>query len=454
MKEQERVMDGNTTAHCADRPFRVVVQNGEYWLCNKGDLAMLDVTVGRLREHWPTARIGVLTSAPHLLRAFHPTAEPISDRGRGEWPSTGPATRLAQRFGPEIVGPPSMAWLRARDAPVTFARRAGGVLRRRTGRPAADPRASTGATDAVPAALRTASLVMAMGGGYFTDVDPDQAHRTLTLLEHAIDRGIPTAMVGQGLGPVDDPALLARAARILPRVDVIALREGLRGPDLLSGLGVPSDRVTVTGDDAIELAYAVRTAAPGRDVGVCLRVAEYSPVAGRTKDSVGRAVRDFAGRVGAGLVPLIISEYLSEDRRSTLPLVEGFANTVPPLGRQVTPHEVARRVSRCRVLVTGAYHLGVFALSQGIPVVGLSSSRYYDDKLRGLDAMFGGDGLRLVRLDEPDLDGRLDIAIREAWEAAPGLRQPRRDRAEAQIAASSAAFARIFDLVERAQLRA
>jgi polysaccharide pyruvyl transferase WcaK-like protein len=293
-----------------------------------------------------------------------------------------------------------------------------------------------------------------MGGGYFTDVDPDQAHRTLTLLEHAIDRGIPTAMVGQGLGPIDDPALLARAARILPRVDVIALREGLRGPDLLSGLGVPSDRVTVSGDDAIELAYAVRTETPGRDVGVCLRVAEYSPVAGRTKDSVGRAVRGFAGQVGAALVPLIISEYLSEDRRSTLPLVDGFANTIPPLGRQVTPHDVARRVSRCRVLVTGAYHLGVFALSQGIPVVGLSSSRYYDDKLRGLDAMFGGGGLRLVRLDEPDLDGRLDIAIRDAWEAAPRLRQPLRDRAEAQITASTAAFGQIFDLVEGAPLRA
>src|SRR4051812_27483662 len=116
-------MDDNTTAHDADRPFRVVVQNGEYWLCNKGDLAMLDVTVRRFRERWPAARIGVLTSAPHLLRAFHPTAEPISDRGRGDWPGPGLAAQLAQRLGPSVVGPPSMAWLTARDAPRSFARR-------------------------------------------------------------------------------------------------------------------------------------------------------------------------------------------------------------------------------------------------------------------------------------------------------------------------------------------
>lgn len=443
--------------------IRVVVQNGEYWLCNKGDLAMLDVTLRRLEERWPRARVGVLTSAPHLLRAFFPGAEPVSDRGAGDWPGTDVLGRLAEQAGPQVVGPASVGWLAARDLPRQHLLRARSATRHLQqlalppsgGRGRADTGRAPGQAIGrrpVPRALGTASLVLAMGGGYFTDVDPGQAHRTLDMLEHALDRSIPAAMVGQGLGPVEDPALLARAASVLPRVDVLALREPLQGPALLARLGVPAERVVVTGDDAVALSYAVRQPTMGSDLGVCLRVAEYSPVAARTKDAVGAATRSFAREVSAGLVPLIISEFRSEDRRSTLPLVKGFPDVVPPLGRYVRPQELAARVSRCRVLVTGAYHLGVFALSQGIPVVGLSSSRYYDDKFLGLGAMFER-GVHLVRLDEPDLDARLDRAIREAWAQAPRVREPLRARARAQIEMSERGFERIFELVERSRQR-
>jgi polysaccharide pyruvyl transferase WcaK-like protein len=422
--------------------LRIVVQNGEYWLSNKGDLAMLAVTVRRLQERWPQARIGVLTSAPLLLRGFAPGTEPISDSGAGGWPGKPALGRLAERAGPRIVGPASVAWLTGREVPRRYARRIAHMLR-----PAGGSTGSTrSGTDTV--ALRHASLVLAMGGGYFTDVDPEQAHRTLDLLEYAVRNGIPAAMVGQGLGPVEDPGLLARASEVLPKVDLIALREGLRGPELLARLGVPGDRVVVTGDDAIELGYGVRSALPGNGIGICLRVAEYSPVAAATKDAVGQSVRGFASRMGAALVPLIISEYRSEDRRSTLPLVAGYPNAVRALGRYVTPYATAGQVSRCQILVTGAYHLAVFALSQGIPVVGLSSSRYYDDKFLGLDAMFGGGGLELVRLDEPDLGTRLDAAVEAAWERAPRVREPLRERARSQIEASRQGFARVFDLVE------
>lgn len=430
--------------------IRVVIQNGEYWLSNHGDLAMLEVTVQRLRERWPDARIGVLTSAPSLLRAFGFGAEPISDCGRGGWPVTDLVAPLAERVGPRVVGPASIGWLTARDLQRQYWRRLDQALRRNVG--AALPRRWV-VRSGVPTALHDASLVLALGGGYLTDVDAEQARRTLDLLEHAVDRGIPAAMIGQGLGPLEDPALVVRAERVLPRVDFIGLREGRRGPELLSRLGVPIERTAVTGDDAVELAYGARQERMGADLGVCLRVAGYSPVARQAKDVVGRVVRGIAGEVGASLVPLIISEYRSEDRRSTLPLVRGFGNVVPPLGRYVTPRDVATRVSRCRVLVTGAYHLGVFALSQGIPVVGLTSSRYYDDKFLGLRAMFQ-DGLHLVRLGEPDLEERLGTAVHAAWSQAPDVRLPLRERALAQITTSRQGFERVFELVETFQRRA
>ena len=111
------------------------------------------------------------------------------------------------------------------------------------------------------------------------------------------------------------------------------------------------------------------------------------------------------------------------------------------------PAEVARRVGRCRVLVTGAYHLAVFALSQGIPVVALTSSAYYDDKFLGLGEMFG-QGLTLIRLDDPDLEPALTAAIDQAWRVAPGVREPLRDRARLQIEASRAAFDRVAGLTQ------
>lgn len=432
----------------ANGEVRIVIQNGEYWLCNHGDTAMLEVTVRRLRERWPAARIGVLTSTPNLLRAVAPSAEPISDRGAGDWPVAGVTARLAQRVGPRVVGPAAIGRLTAMDLLGRYSVRLDQALRRTVG--VGVPRRSV-VQQGVPAALRNASLVLAMGGGYFADVDLEQAHRTLDLLEHAVDQGTPAVMVGQGLGPLHDAALLARAARVLPKVDFIGLREGLQGPELLSQFGVAAERTSVTGDDAVEIGYEVRQEQMGSDLGVCLRIADYSPVATRTKDAVGRVVRRFAGEVSAGLAPLFISEYRSEDRRATLPLVDGFANVVPSPGRYVTPHEVAARVSRCRVLVTGAYHLGVFALSQGIPVIGLTSSRYYDGKFLGLRDMFGG-GLHLVRLDEPDLDDRLSSAIHAAWSQAPDVRRPLRERAVAQIETSRQGFQRVFDIVEAGHL--
>jgi polysaccharide pyruvyl transferase WcaK-like protein len=97
--------------------------------------------------------------------------------------------------------------------------------------------------------------------------------------------------------------------------------------------------------------------------------------------------------------------------------------------------------------VTGAYHLAVFALSQGIPVVALTSSAYYDGKFLGLSAMFG-QGLTMVRLDDPRLEQTLPMAIDQAWLTALAVREPLRARARTQIDASRAAFDRVAALTQ------
>lgn len=428
--------------------IHVLVQNGEYWLANNGDLAMLDVTLGRLRRQWPESRIGVMTRAPGLLRAIAPGSEPIVADGRGMWPRQDArlANGFAARLGPRVVGSMETSRLTMRDAGRRWLQRFDQGLRRTAG---IGVPLGQGSAERLPEGIRDASLVLAMGGGYVADVDIPQAKRTLELLEYAVDRNIPSAMVGQGLGPLKDPALLALAARVLPRVDFISLRERVHGPQLLNELGVAPDRIMITGDDAVDLAYGLRQEQMGSGLGVCLRLADYSPVADRARQAIATSVQRVATEQGAPLLPLIISEYRAEDRRSTMPLVAGYPHVMAPLGRYAGPRAVARRVSDCRVVVTGAYHLAVFALSQGIPVVALSSSAYYDAKFEGLLAMFGGEGLHLVNLHEDELSLPLTSAIEAAWRSAPLVRESLRDKAVDQIASSKHAFRRVFELVDR-----
>ncbi|WP_280264010.1 polysaccharide pyruvyl transferase family protein [Nocardia wallacei] len=425
---------GKADAGAGAENLRILIENGEYWLRNRGDMAMMSATVQRLREHWPESRIGVLTEQPRILPALLPQAEPIYLGTGGHWEHRRPLRRIAAGT--------ALRWRAATDGPKARVRAARKALRGTAGqRDLPDP--------PLPAALSGAALVLAQGGGYLTDIDRYQAHRTLNLLEQAGALGIPTAMIGQGLGPIDDPRLLERAAQVLPGVGFIGLREGRRGPTLLADLGVAPERIMVTGDDAVEPAYRLRQARIGTDLGVCLRVTYYARVGAAARETLADVLRTRAMQVDAAVAPLIISEYDSEDRDCTRRLLAGAARTRAPVGRGGTAEEVIRQVSHCRLVVTSAYHLAVFALSQGIPAVGLTASRYYDDKFHGLAEMFGT-GLRVVDMEGPELRRSLTRAIEELWDAAPELRDPLQQRAVAQIDASRTAVRRVIGLVEGA----
>ncbi|MEC3918651.1 polysaccharide pyruvyl transferase family protein [Nocardia sp. CDC160] len=446
---------GNSGAGDGAGTVRVLVDNGEYWLRNRGDIAMMVMTVERLRDRWPQARIGMLTDEPRILRGVLPQAEPVVAHSGGRWGSGGFAGMLDAQAGIHLIGPAALRWRAVTEVPKHYLRGVKNWARREVHQIATGESESelTGMPDLppVPTALAESDLVIAQGGGYMTDVDLYQAHRTLNLLEAAQRQGIPNVMIGQGLGPMRDAELLRRCAEVLPGVDLIALREGLRGPKLLAELGVPEDKILVTGDDAVEFAYRLRRPEIGTDLGLCLRISDYSKVTDSARDTLGAVVRREAAQLDTALAPLIISEYDDEDRRHTLPLLAGAARTRPVISRAGTAQDVARQVSRCRVLVTSAYHLAVFALSQGIPAVAVTASQYYDDKFYGLADMFdtdtGAAGLRIVHLDVDNLDAELTRAIRQLWESAPELRDTLQQKAVEQIDAGRAGLDRVYGLV-------
>lgn len=298
----------------------------------------------------------------------------------------------------------------------------------------------------LPDGLDDADVVVADGGGYLTDADVDQTERTLRLLGEAQRRGKPTIMFSQGIGPLEDPALRALAADVFPAVDLIGLREGLKGPELLAGLGVDESRVVVTGDDAIELAHAARNPELGSDLGVCFRLVDYMGFEAHHAHMVSDVIGAAAQRHRARLVPVHISEYSDEDRIASRTVTAGH-RAVADRRCEAPPVHAVRRVGRCRVLVTAAYHAGVFALSQGIPIVALSRSAYYDWKFNGLTDMFGG-GCEIVDLSAGDVAERLDAAIDRAWANAPHDRMALLTAAARQMAGARGAYLRARQVIE------
>jgi len=401
-------------------------------LCNVGDVAMTQVAVGRMRAHFPQAQKVLVSGRPDRVAELFPGSHVASGRGRDLLFRPGSVMRsLRNRPALEEL-------LRVRLGRAALAGAAAKRLVKRDG--FADLRGFV-------RAVRRADVVVAAGGGWLNDSFAGHARATLETLEMAKRRGTPVGMFGQGIGPITDPHLRATARRVLPQLDVIALREGVRGPGLLAELGVPASRIVVTGDDAIELALDAAPWTLGASLGVNLRLAAYARVTDERAQVVRSVLRAWGEASAAPLVPLPIShcpDGLDREAIGELPNLLDVP-TQPPRSL-ADPGALLARVALCRVVVSGSYHASVFALAQGIPTVCLVGSEYYRHKFEGLADMFGG-GVHVVDAGEHgQLAERLRAAIDVAWESAPDVREALRGAAERQVDASRAAYERFCEL--------
>jgi colanic acid/amylovoran biosynthesis protein len=286
-----------------------------------------------------------------------------------------------------------------------------------------------------------ADLVVITGAGGFTDHSYGWNHDVLTILELAQQRGIPTVMFGQGMGPLYDTETRRRAAAILPHVNLIALRESRTTLPLLESLGVSQARILTTGDDAIELAYAARTSELGAALGINLRVASYADIQKDIISSIRPILHDFAQRHTTQLLPVPIALHAAIDDVGTIrQLLAGYADADG--GQRITTtSQVIVQVGRCRVVVTGAYHASIFALSQGIPVVCLAKSEYYINKYLGLAELFGT-GCEIVSMSSETFVADLAAALERAWHSADEVRPALLTAGRKQIDAGWAAYQR------------
>lgn len=282
------------------------------------------------------------------------------------------------------------------------------------------------------------SLVAVCGMGGLTDAFQRHAWMVLELIGMAQDFGVPTALLSQGIGPIRLPWLWSQAAAVLPRVELLALREQRAGVALARALGVSASKLAVTGDDAIELAYEMRPGRLGDALGINLRVADYANCDQSTLAAVRTVLDAVLQRTGARVEPFPISLRPEESDVATLRQLRGAeleAGTVD------SPEAVSERIGRCRVVLTGSYHGAVLALAQGVPVVAIAGSQYYIDKFEGLASMFGA-GCSVIRTDA-DWPVRLKEQLLRHWNTADGFRSPLLEAARHQIASGKSAYERV-----------
>jgi polysaccharide pyruvyl transferase WcaK-like protein len=426
--------------------MRTVLLNPSGSQCrNLGDLAMLQVAVARWRTIWPSARIAVMTEEPDLLTAIVRQVIPVEIRGQAIWLGTHLLGRLHRQLGPRTA---ARLESREREMKMQAARSLEAALSIKYRVAGRDP----SVVGAFLHWLRRADVVAVPGGGTIADPFPDRAAEMLDTLSLAAtlgDRGGPpaTAIFGHGFGPLEDPALRAKASGILNRIDFIGIREDRLGRGLLQELGVHDERIHVTGDEAIELAFDERQSEIGRALGVNIRIAHYANLDVQMLDVVRRAISSATRRYSTPAVALPISKQTDRTgAQTTMPdavAISGLLAGVTEMSDDPylpdMPVAAIRAIARCRVVVTGSYHAAVFALAQGIPAIGLFASTYYRAKFVGLAGQFGA-GPILVDMTQRGWADQLAMAIDTAWHSAESVRPQLLTAAMRQIERSRRAY--------------
>jgi polysaccharide pyruvyl transferase WcaK-like protein len=269
--------------------MRILVDQSGYDLLNLGDVAMLQACVARLLQQWPAAEIRVIAHAPERLQRYCPETAAI------------PAT-FADRPGVQAIP------RKARNASEQLWKIMGPPLYRGPGR--SDGAAGAGEPWPRTAiqAVRWADVVVASGGGYLTDTWWWHAAGVLSVLRLAQRTGKPTAMFGQGFGPLRSRAVRVMARRALPQLSALGLRDGVTSLELALSCGAPPDVITITGDDAIEVIPGTAPAS-ATALGFNIRAADYSGIGRPAAADIGTCIVAAAHDLSAPIVGLPVSRY-------------------------------------------------------------------------------------------------------------------------------------------------
>lgn len=374
----------------ASPPRRILLLGGEHYHRSVGDVAMLSVAVDQLRLAFPSAELLVATASAVRLGQFVAGVKPAVLEGgvRGRF---GRVEYAAGRILPEAL----LAFA------FTLATRGRVIVRRvvRFGRPetpgpvtgpgldaAPDPGQGVGG-QALDRHIAGVDLLVVYGGGYLADADRDKALMALGAMRRATALGIPYVLTGQGIGPVDDPVLLAAARQELPRASAIGTREQRLSAMTLTACDVPSERICFTGDDALLLLEQGRRPEARELVGLSYRTAVYLGLTVDNVRTVHDSVRAWLADRDPQWLPIVTSTYGDEDLAGVRQVVS--AHDAQLSATRPDPSDVIDAIRHCSLVVSSTYHAALFAAGAGIPTLAFGGTDYGLAKLHGIREALG-----------------------------------------------------------------
>jgi len=423
--------------------MRILLDQAVYDMRNKGNIALLQVALMRLRKLWPQASLEVMTTAPYILQLYCPEVIPVDVYGVRNWatdrkklnrlhrlvPRTALRILLEAREELEYRKSQRTEWnwkKNSLNSRMDISQLTAGIDH---------PAKVLGAGDSadLEQAICGADIVIATGGGYLVDSDKGSCMPVLSRLERSKQMGKLTAMVGQGVGIMNDPELKSQAKQVLPSVDMILVREENYSIPFLKSLGVPLEKIYMSGDDAVELGYYSRPTTLGSCIGVGIRSASYTEVWDEDIDQIRPVLHSVAAKYGTCLIGLPTTCTGKEsDQFMIAKLLNGYPDSLNSGLRFESIPDLIQKVGKCRIVITGAFHSAVFALSQGIPVICLAKSQEYSIKFSGLKDQFGK-GCQVLHLDDKEFSQKLADTSGWLWKVAEDLSPMLLDVARCQV---------------------
>ncbi|MER6086792.1 polysaccharide pyruvyl transferase family protein [Streptomyces bluensis] len=246
--------------------------------------------------------------------------------------------------------------------------------------------------------LADADLVIATGGDLHTS-DYGVSTPYLRALTAAQQRDIPTAMIGQSVGPFDDPADAEAWLMVAARCDLLTVRESVSHRYLVGKLGLPEHRVQLSSDPAFLLPTVTdeRTSAVLRplrltpeDQYICLvpsqGITRYSAL--EEKQHAAALTRLATALVHTRKMPVVLVPHCHDSRphnddRILAARIAEAAGTpqVMALPGALTASDYKGVLSRAELVISERLHAAIGALSGGVSAIAIGHSHKFNGVL-------------------------------------------------------------------------
>ena len=419
--------------------LHIIIDWGGYSFSNLGDIAMLQVAVERIKSKFSDANIWIFTTNEEQLRKYFPGSQPIFTRTREIWRRTRllpipyriipkKIRKLVQNFestykynhpkSAVIIMQITNFWKNSTDKQyLEFFEK-----------------------------INKSDFTIVSGGGFINDMFPEHTRNILSTLLIANKLQKPAGMFGQGIGPLNNQELIKLGKKTFPELKTIGIRESITSLQILKETGIKKEKIFVTGDDAIELVIQYPSVSIIQDcVGINIRLAKYAGNLEIYLDQIGNVISKIAleNKLKIIPIPIHIGDDYRDIRASERTCLIDFEE-IETAKKIDTVEHLILQINRCRIVITGSYHAAVFALSSGIPVVGIAESDYYKSKFLGLANQFSI-GCEVVDLSEENPFENLKKSIQKSLDL--NVKDQLIEKAMEQVNKSKQAWDYFFNLV-------